>query len=198
MRNTGFQRQRVLCLALCAGVSFLLFPATALSQDEVDDQVVELDLVHVTGSRIKRVDIEGSTPVTVITREDIDNSGDSTVAELLRSSPFNSMGSFRDQSGWGNGMSGASFVSLRGLGAQRTLILMDGRRLSAFPGGGGTGEDAEGVFAGAVGIVANLGGSAVVGAEPVASRIGGPVEWGHSSEAFQAVPALSCLAYDDR
>ena len=95
--------------------------------------------MQVTGSRIKRVDIEGSTPVTVISREDIDFSGDSTVAELLRSSTFNSFGSFRDQSGQGNGFAGASFVSLRGLGSQRTLILMDGRRLSAFPGGGGTG-----------------------------------------------------------
>ena len=122
----------VLSMALASGVAF--------AQDEADDEEgVELDRVQVTGSRIKRVDIEGSTPVTVISREDIDFSGDSTVAELLRSSTFNSFGSFRDQSGFGNGFSGASFVSLRGLGSQRTLILMDGRRLSAFPGGGGTG-----------------------------------------------------------
>jgi iron complex outermembrane receptor protein len=122
----------VLSMALASGVAF--------AQDEADEEEgVELDRVQVTGSRIKRVDIEGSTPVTVISREDIDFSGDSTVAELLRSSTFNSFGSFRDASGFGNGFAGASFVSLRGLGSQRTLILMDGRRLSAFPGGGGTG-----------------------------------------------------------
>ena len=123
-----------------AVLSMALASRVAFAQDEADDEEgVELDRVQVTGSRIKRVDIEGSTPVTVISREDIDFSGDSTVAELLRSSTFNSFGSFRDQSGFGNGFSGASFVSLRGLGSQRTLILMDGRRLSAFPGGGGTG-----------------------------------------------------------
>jgi len=124
----------VLSMALASGVAF--------AQDEADDdENVELDRVQVTGSRIKRVDIEGSTPVTVISREEIDFSGDSTVAELLRSSAFNSFGSFRDQSGYGNGFSGTSFVSLRGLGSQRTLILLDGRRMSAFPGGGGDSVD---------------------------------------------------------
>jgi iron complex outermembrane receptor protein len=123
----------VISMALASGVAF--------AQDEADEEGVELDRVQVTGSRIKRVDIEGSTPVTVISREDIDFSGDSTVAELLRSSTFNSFGSFRDQSGFGNGFSGASFVSLRGLGSQRTLVLMDGRRLSAFPGGGSDSVD---------------------------------------------------------
>jgi len=122
----------VLSMALASGVVF--------AQDQADDEEgVELDRVQVTGSRIKRVDIEGSTPVTIISREDIDFSGNSTVMELLRSSTFNSFGSFRDQSGFGNGFAGAAFVSLRGLGSQRTLILMDGRRLTAFPGGGGTG-----------------------------------------------------------
>jgi iron complex outermembrane receptor protein len=129
---------------LCAGaaLSLALASGVAFAQDEADDdEGVELDRVQVTGSRIKRVDIEGSTPVTVISREDIDFSGDSTVSELLRSSTFNSFGSFRDASGYGNGFSGTSFVSLRGLGSQRTLVLLDGRRLSAFPGGGGDSVD---------------------------------------------------------
>ncbi len=125
-----------------AALSIALASGVAFAQDEADDEEsVELDRVQVTGSRIKRVDIEGSTPVTIISREDIDFSGDSTVAELLRSSAYNSFGSFRDASGFGNGFSGTSFVSLRGLGSQRTLILLDGRRLSPFPGGGGDSVD---------------------------------------------------------
>ena len=105
----------VLSMALASGVAF--------AQDEADDEEgVELDRVQVTGSRIKRVDIEGSTPITVISREEIDFSGDSTVAELLRGSTFNSFGSFRDRSGFGLGFSGTSFVSLRGLGSQCRVL----------------------------------------------------------------------------
>lgn len=129
---------------LCAGAAASMALATtiAYAQDDSDDEEgVELDKVQVTGSRIKRVDIEGSTPVTVIDRDAIDLAGDSTVMELLRASPFNSFGSFRDQSGFGNGFSGASFVSLRGLGSQRTLILINGRRMSTFPGGGAAAVD---------------------------------------------------------
>lgn len=128
---------------LCAGAaaSMALASGVAFAQDEDDEEGVELDRVQVTGSRIKRVDIEGATPVTVIDREEIDLTGDSTVAELLRASPYNSFGSFRDQSGFGNGFSGVSLVSLRGLGSSRTLVLVNGRRLSTFPGGGSEAAD---------------------------------------------------------
>lgn len=129
---------------LCAGAAASMALATtiAYAQDDSDDEEgVELDKVQVTGSRIKRVDIEGSTPVTVIDRDSIDLAGDSTVMELLRASPFNSFGSFRDQSGFGNGFSGTSFVNLRGLGSNRTLILINGRRMSTFPGGGADSVD---------------------------------------------------------
>lgn len=128
---------------LCAGAaaSMALASGVAFAQDADDEEGVELDRVQVTGSRIKRVDIEGSTPVTVIDRDQIDLAGDSTVAELLRASPFNSFGSFRDQSGFGNGFSGVSLVNLRGLGSQRTLVLINGRRMSTFPGGGADSVD---------------------------------------------------------
>ena len=70
----------VASLALASGVAF--------AQEDADEEGVELDRVQVTGSRIKRVDIEGATPVTVINREEIDLSGDVSVSELLRSTPF--------------------------------------------------------------------------------------------------------------
>lgn len=107
----------VASLALASGVAF--------AQDEADEEGVELDRVQVTGSRIKRVDIEGATPVTVINREEIDLSGDVSVSELLRSTPFNSFGSFTEQSGFANAQAGTAAVSLRGLGSQRTLVLID-------------------------------------------------------------------------
>ncbi len=123
---------------LCAGAaaSMALASGVAFAQDQDAEDGVELDRVQVTGSRIKRVDIEGAQPITTITREEIDLTGFTTVADLLRSTPFNSFGSFVEQSGFGNGADGTSEVSLRGLGAQRTLILLNGRRFSREPGGG--------------------------------------------------------------
>jgi len=115
--------------ALTAGVaaSFAGAPAATLAQDDVAVQ----DKVTVTGSRIKRVDIEGPSPVSVISREDIDASGEISVAEVLRSSSFNTMGSFQQRSGTAAGSVNA--VDLRGLGAQRTLVLIDGRRITGAP-----------------------------------------------------------------
>jgi iron complex outermembrane recepter protein len=122
--------------ALTAGVaaSFAGAPAVVLAQDDVAVQ----DKVTVTGSRIKRVDIEGPSPISVISREDIDNSGQISVQEVLRGTSFNSFGSFKQSSG--SGAQSQNLVSLRGLGGQRTLVLIDGRRITGsttFNGGAG-------------------------------------------------------------
>jgi iron complex outermembrane receptor protein len=103
-------------------LTFVGAPAATLAQDDVAVQ----DKVTVTGSRIKRVDIEGPSPVSVISREDIDATGDISVAEVLRGSSFNSFGSFKQRSG--SSAQSQSVVSLRGLGGTRTLVLLDGRR----------------------------------------------------------------------
>ncbi len=118
----------VLSMALASGVAF--------AQDgDADEEAVELDRVEVTGTRIKRVDIEGATPITVITRDDIDMSGDTSVAEVLRNLSANTFGSWKGQSGFGAGAPGAVEVNLRGVGA--TLVLIDGRRMagSGYDGG---------------------------------------------------------------
>lgn len=109
------------------GVAF----AQEADQDEQEQEATELDRIVVTGSRISRSDIEGAVPVTVIDREQIELSGESSVADVIRGSTFNSFGSFRPQSG----SSAQSFagISLRGLGTNRTLILIDGRRLPTAP-----------------------------------------------------------------
>jgi iron complex outermembrane receptor protein len=87
--------------------------------------------IEITGSRIKRVDAEGSVPVTVVTREEIAASGAVTVAEFMRTVTFASSGNFRPQSG-SSAQSWAG-MDLRGLGSRRTLVLMDGRRLPKAP-----------------------------------------------------------------
>ncbi|MCH8219860.1 MAG: TonB-dependent receptor, partial [Proteobacteria bacterium] len=122
--------------ALTAGVaaSFASIPSMAFAQD--DEDIAEQGLIEVTGSRIKRVDVEGPSPVAVITRADIENSGKISVADVLRQSSYNQFGSFRQSSGFSSAQSHAS-ISLRGLGSQRTLVLLDGRRMAGSPGAGG-------------------------------------------------------------
>ena len=104
---------------------------TNVSQAEEEEKVEKLDTIQVTGSRIKRSDTEESLPITTITREQIELSGETNAADLLRSMTFNSSGSFRTQSG--STAQGVSSISLRGIGANRTLVLVNGRRLPKTP-----------------------------------------------------------------
>lgn len=87
--------------------------------------------VEITGSRIKRVDAEGALPITNISREEIQASGATTVAEFMRSIPFAATGNFRPQSG--SSAQSLAEIDLRGLGAERTLVLIDGRRAAKGP-----------------------------------------------------------------
>lgn len=113
-------------VALCFGATGMLLTGVSFAQD-----ATELERIEVTGSRIKRADVEGALPVTVIDRQQLELSGDTSVADFLRNTTFNSFGSFRPQSG----SSAQSFagLSLRGLGTGRTLILIDGRRAPTAP-----------------------------------------------------------------
>ena len=109
------------------------FGTVALAQDS-DENVEEQGKITVTGSRIKRSDVEGALPITVITREQIELSGESNAADFIRNLTFNSSGSFRPQSG--SSAQGEATVSLRGLGSSRTLVLIDNRRLPKSPATG--------------------------------------------------------------
>lgn len=93
-----------------------------------------LDRIEVTGSRIKRADIEGAVPLTVIDRAALDASGDVSVADVLRDATFSSFGNFRPQSG--SSAQAVADVDLRGLGSDRTLVLIDGRRAPYAPSTG--------------------------------------------------------------
>jgi iron complex outermembrane receptor protein len=93
--------------------------------------------VLITGSSIPRVANETSLPVTVVSRADIEKSGVQSTEELL--GQINSVSSAGGQVSAGmSGLStyGKSAVSLRGLGSDKTLVLVNGRRLANFAGGG--------------------------------------------------------------
>ena len=124
------------------------FAGTAVAQEaQQEEEAAKVERIEVTGSRIKRTDLEGALPVTVIDREMIDMSGQLSVSDLLRGTTFNSTGSFRPQSG--SSAQGTASINLRGLGADRTLVLVDGRRLPKSPSTGAT-QDLNSIPIGAV------------------------------------------------
>ena len=86
--------------------------------------------IEVTGSLIKRTDRETPSVVQTITREDIKRSGYNTVEELLRANAaVDSAGSIQDGAATGF-VNGLATISLRGFGAQGTLVLINGRRIA--------------------------------------------------------------------
>lgn len=117
--------------ALLAGISTAVTPVHAQDPAPASDEATELEAVEVTGSRLGRADIEGALPIATISRQDIDRSGFTSVGELLRNTTFNSLGAFRAQSG--SSAQALVAADLRGLGPERTLILIDGRRAPKAP-----------------------------------------------------------------
>ncbi len=94
----------------------------------------KLERIEITGSSIKRIDAETAVPLTVVTRESIDKSGASNVQELVdRLSSNNGGGRSLGESIGDSAATGQSGASLRGLGRERTLVLLNGRRLAIYP-----------------------------------------------------------------
>ena len=100
-----------------------------------------LDRIEVTGSRIMRTDSETASPVQVIQRQEIDRTGKTNLGEYLQSLTVDGSGSVPKSFGAGFA-SGASGVSLRGLGAGSTLVLVNGRRIASY----GLADDGQKVF----------------------------------------------------
>jgi iron complex outermembrane receptor protein len=89
--------------------------------------------VEVTGSSIKRADVEGALPVQMVSRDDIKRSGATNTAELLTTLTANAMAGASNQAeGAGLSTYGLSSASLRGLGSSKTLVLVNGRRLGNY------------------------------------------------------------------
>lgn len=126
--------------ALAIQASLLLsFSSFASAQDTpaTGEQAKTLDTVVVTGSRIKKAELETQVPVQILTREDIDRSGFSSVVDIVQNltasgaalnTKFNSSGNFGFPPDGGGVGAGAATVDLRHLGAKRVLVLVDGIR----------------------------------------------------------------------
>ncbi|QPF71875.1 TonB-dependent receptor [Roseateles sp. DAIF2] len=113
---------------LCGALA-LAYGATALPAAWAQES---LDRVTITGSSIKRLESETALPVSVITREQIEKSGANNVEDLLRRVSA-SAAAFSDST-QGAGYA-TSYANMRGLGANSTLVLLNGRRLANHPFG---------------------------------------------------------------
>jgi iron complex outermembrane receptor protein len=96
-----------------------------------DSKDKQKEIIKVTGSRIRRVDVEGPTQVQTVTKEDMEAGGQTTLSEVLRDIPVSIAGATREESN--RGAPGFSGVNLRGLGEKYTLVLIDGYRLPPDP-----------------------------------------------------------------
>ena len=122
-----FQRNKVAtAVAHILGIGVVMLVAVPVQAQDIR--------VNVTGSNIKRVEGEGALPVQVITREDIDRTGSTSVAEVLQTISSNSPGGFAGTSTIGGTTFGLTTANLKNLGGGRTLVLVNGRRLAAFSG----------------------------------------------------------------
>jgi iron complex outermembrane receptor protein len=160
-------------LAAALAAAFGMVAHNALAQTA---EAVVMQRVEVTGSSIKRLASETALPVQVIRREDIDKSGVTTAAELLKNvtantAPLSDGASITDGTSGQRGMNGAN---LRGLGVSSTLVLLNGRRLANFAApGDNAGVDLNNIPAGAIARVEILkdGASAIYGTDAIGGVI---------------------------
>lgn len=123
-------------VALLATVSALPV-GIATAQEATGEQATTLDTVTVTGTRIRRAEVEGQVPVQVLTRQDIERTGLTSIGEVVQEltasgSSFNGRRNASGNDGFpsdGGGVgAGATTVDLRHLGSKRVLVLVDGMR----------------------------------------------------------------------
>ena len=132
--------RHLLATSISAAIGGLLLVTAAVpvfAQNRTGDDTQRLEAIEVTGSRIKKAEVEGQTPVVTITAQDIAQTGLASIGDVIQqlsvsssalNTKFNSAGNFGfapDGSGVG---SGSTTISLRNLNAKRTLILVDGLR----------------------------------------------------------------------
>lgn len=106
----------------CGGV-----PAHAQNVNAAEAGDADPVEVLITGSRISRQDYEANSPITTVTQDLLQSTGAVTIEAALNQLPQFGIGANQTNAGWGG--TGMATLNLRGLGALRNLVLLDGRRL---------------------------------------------------------------------
>lgn len=122
-RNTKISNAVRLAVMFGAVGTTAAFSATTMAAEEEEAKKVER--IEVTGSRIKRTDVENASPILVMDREAIDVSGQISIGDILQKIP--AAGAALNTA-FNNGGNGSTNMDLRNLGSQRLLVLVNGRR----------------------------------------------------------------------
>jgi iron complex outermembrane receptor protein len=133
-QSTRKYRKNILAQSLAMALA-LPFAVSAFAQSTEttdEDETTALEEVVVTGSRIKRSEIEGPAPVTVITAEQIEREGHATVYDAL-TTLTQAGGAFQNELFQNGFTPNANVLNLRGLGPGRVLVLINGRRAADYP-----------------------------------------------------------------
>jgi iron complex outermembrane receptor protein len=125
LRRAAMFSRTKLCTGLVIAFGGLaIAPGAVFAQDSTS-----LGRVEITGSAIKRLDAETAVPITVIKFDDLKKEGVTTIEQVMTSiSSSQTLQSTSQVVGAGTG--GASFADLRGVGANKTLVLLNGRRVA--------------------------------------------------------------------
>ncbi len=171
MKNEMTFKRRAMLLGSAAtmAASFAMgVGITPASAQDADDDAAEVEEVVVTGSRIKNANISSPSPVTTVGAETISLRGNTQIEDMMTTLP-QTVAARGDGDFSGNG---TAQVDLRGLGAARTLVLVDGRRLP-YGQANATPADLNSVPSALVSRVEVLtgGASAVYGADAVAGVV---------------------------
>ncbi|WP_181109149.1 TonB-dependent receptor plug domain-containing protein [Xanthomonas arboricola] len=124
---------------LPAGIAIALTPAFAVAQDQPANQqsgTTTLDRIEITGSRIRQASMETAQPVIALQRADIERQGFTNVADIVQNLSATGSPAISRADALSSGEEvGGQYVDLRNLGPQRTLVLLDGKRMGVSSGG---------------------------------------------------------------
>ena len=119
-------------MALFATATATILSSTAvLAEEEEWDEIMEeeeVQVVTITGSRLRREGFESPSPVTVMDAQQIERSGATSLGDILAELPQLDSTYTSQNSGRYIGTAGMGGLDLRGLGTDRTLVLVNGRR----------------------------------------------------------------------
>ena len=153
MKNTQILLNRSKLAAgvapIALGAALIFTPTAAMAQDpasagELADPQAAGPII-VTGSRIPQPNLESASPITVLNSQEVQQTGTTRVEDLVNSLPQVFAGQGSNVS---NGSTGTATLNLRGLGAERNLVLVNGRRL--VPGDPGSSAADINVIPGAI------------------------------------------------
>ncbi|ABZ76147.1 TonB-dependent receptor [Shewanella halifaxensis HAW-EB4] len=130
------RRSLIAAAATSVALSGFVFAEEATADNSAENKV---ERIQVTGSRIKRADMESASPVTVIDASAIIASGATSIDDVLQNMTVS--GGAMTNAAVNNGSGGNAHVNLRGLGTNRTLVLVNGRRMIASGTGAASSVD---------------------------------------------------------